>query len=184
MLFPAWQYFYAICHPSFLTDTEYMLIRVVFQEKCVCVWVEECLLLVHGDLKLDAFLVQLPRDLFTTVPKLSGRQDITCICFSPSEEVLVVSTTKNQLYMFTMPSADYLKVSAIFTHSTTNLSSRGYVVVAWAVFSWNLLARLWILKTHVWSASLRAVFLYFSSLLWKHLYIPLYMHTRCNSVEW
>lgn len=53
--------------------------------------------------------IWLPRDLFTTVPKLSGRQDITCICFSPSEEVLVVSTTKNQLYMFTMPSADYLK---------------------------------------------------------------------------
>uniref|UniRef100_G1NBL2 EML-like second beta-propeller domain-containing protein n=1 Tax=Meleagris gallopavo TaxID=9103 RepID=G1NBL2_MELGA len=51
----------------------------------------------------------LPQDLFTTVPKLFRRQDITCICFSPSEEVMVVSTTKNQLYMFTMPSTDYLK---------------------------------------------------------------------------
>uniref|UniRef100_A0A8C9LBG8 Cilia and flagella associated protein 57 n=1 Tax=Pavo cristatus TaxID=9049 RepID=A0A8C9LBG8_PAVCR len=53
--------------------------------------------------------IWLPQDLFTTVPKPLGRQDIICICFSPSEEAMVVSTTKNQLYMFTMPSTDYLK---------------------------------------------------------------------------
>ncbi|XP_065602497.1 cilia- and flagella-associated protein 57 [Cyrtonyx montezumae] len=53
--------------------------------------------------------IWLPQDLFTTVPKPSGRQDIICICFSPSEEAMVVSTTKNQLYMFTMPSTDFLK---------------------------------------------------------------------------
>ncbi|XP_068879220.1 cilia- and flagella-associated protein 57 [Aphelocoma coerulescens] len=46
--------------------------------------------------------VWLPQDLFSTEPKKSGRQDITCICFSPSEETMVVSTNKNQLYMFTM----------------------------------------------------------------------------------
>ncbi|XP_054141472.1 cilia- and flagella-associated protein 57 [Melozone crissalis] len=46
--------------------------------------------------------VWLPQDLFSTDPKKSSRQDITWICFSPSEEVMVVSTNKNQLYMFTM----------------------------------------------------------------------------------
>ncbi|XP_032923476.1 cilia- and flagella-associated protein 57 [Catharus ustulatus] len=46
--------------------------------------------------------VWLPQDLFSTEPKKSSRQDITCICFSPSEETMVVSTNKNQLYMFTM----------------------------------------------------------------------------------
>ncbi|XP_063263369.1 LOW QUALITY PROTEIN: cilia- and flagella-associated protein 57 [Prinia subflava] len=46
--------------------------------------------------------VWLPQDQFSTEPKKSGRQDITCICFSPSEETMVVSTNKNQLYMFTM----------------------------------------------------------------------------------
>ncbi|NXW67652.1 CFA57 protein, partial [Hirundo rustica] len=46
--------------------------------------------------------VWLPQDRFSTEPKKSGRQDITCICFSPSEETMVVSTNKNQLYMFAM----------------------------------------------------------------------------------
>ncbi|NXK54674.1 CFA57 protein, partial [Chauna torquata] len=53
--------------------------------------------------------IWLPQDLFTTEPKQSGRQDIICICFSPSEETMVVNTNKNQLYMFTMPSTDLLK---------------------------------------------------------------------------
>ncbi|XP_040421977.1 cilia- and flagella-associated protein 57 isoform X3 [Cygnus olor] len=53
--------------------------------------------------------IWLPQDLFTTEPKQSRSQDITCICFSPSEETMVVNTNKNQLYMFTMPSTDLLK---------------------------------------------------------------------------
>ncbi|NXI62239.1 CFA57 protein, partial [Anseranas semipalmata] len=53
--------------------------------------------------------IWLPQDQFTTEPKQSGRQDIICICFSPSEETMVVNTNKNQLYMFTMPSTDFLK---------------------------------------------------------------------------
>ncbi|XP_072199610.1 cilia- and flagella-associated protein 57 [Excalfactoria chinensis] len=53
--------------------------------------------------------IWLPQDLFTTVPKPLSRQDITCICFSPTEDAMVVSTNKNQLYMFTMPSTEYLK---------------------------------------------------------------------------
>ncbi|XP_032302082.1 cilia- and flagella-associated protein 57 isoform X2 [Coturnix japonica] len=53
--------------------------------------------------------IWLPQDLFTTVPKPLRRQDIICICFSPSEKTMVASTNKNQLYMFTMPTTDYLK---------------------------------------------------------------------------
>ncbi|NWZ34085.1 CFA57 protein, partial [Brachypodius atriceps] len=53
--------------------------------------------------------VWLPQDLFSTEPKKSGRQDITCICFSPSEEMMVVSTNKNQLYMFTMFSTKLIR---------------------------------------------------------------------------
>ncbi|NXC40825.1 CFA57 protein, partial [Penelope pileata] len=53
--------------------------------------------------------VWLPQDLFTTVPKRSGGQEILCICFSPSEKAMAVSTNKNQLYMFTLPSTEFLK---------------------------------------------------------------------------
>ncbi|NXK97716.1 CFA57 protein, partial [Formicarius rufipectus] len=53
--------------------------------------------------------IWLPQDLFRTEPKESDRQDITCICFSPSEETMVISTNKNQLYMFTMISTKLIK---------------------------------------------------------------------------
>ncbi|NWX19701.1 CFA57 protein, partial [Aegotheles bennettii] len=46
--------------------------------------------------------IWLPQDLFSSAPKHSGRQDIICICFSPSEETMVINTKDNQLYMFTM----------------------------------------------------------------------------------
>lgn len=90
-----------------------------------------CLLLKHGDLEypISAFLVQLPQDLFSSEPKKSGRQDIICICFSPSEETMVVNTNKNQLYMFTMVT-DLMKVSAILPYSTAVMSGKGCIVMA------------------------------------------------------
>ncbi|XP_071420692.1 cilia- and flagella-associated protein 57 isoform X1 [Pithys albifrons albifrons] len=53
--------------------------------------------------------IWLPQDLFRIEPKDSDRQDVTCICFSPSEETMVISTNKNQLYMFTMVSNKLIK---------------------------------------------------------------------------
>ncbi|XP_072724848.1 cilia- and flagella-associated protein 57 isoform X3 [Ciconia boyciana] len=58
--------------------------------------------------------IWLPQDLFSSEPKQSGRQDIICICFSPSEETMVVNTNKNQLYMFTMLSPDLMKEKAAY----------------------------------------------------------------------
>ncbi|NXW07254.1 CFA57 protein, partial [Fregetta grallaria] len=58
--------------------------------------------------------IWLPQDLFSSEPKQSGRQDIICICFSPSEETMVVNTNKNQLYMFTMLSTDLMKEKAAY----------------------------------------------------------------------
>ncbi|XP_009466469.1 PREDICTED: WD repeat-containing protein 65 [Nipponia nippon] len=58
--------------------------------------------------------IWLPQDLLTSEPKQSGRQDIICICFSPSEEMMVVNTNKNQLYMFTMVSTDLMKEKAAY----------------------------------------------------------------------
>ncbi|NXE28155.1 CFA57 protein, partial [Ardeotis kori] len=58
--------------------------------------------------------VWLPQDLFSSVPKQAGRQDITCICFSPSEERMVISTNRGQLYMFTMLSRDLMKEKAAY----------------------------------------------------------------------
>ncbi|XP_029815632.1 LOW QUALITY PROTEIN: cilia- and flagella-associated protein 57 [Manacus vitellinus] len=53
--------------------------------------------------------IWLPQDQFRTEPKKSDRQDITCICFSPSEETMVISTNKNQLYMFPMVSTKLIR---------------------------------------------------------------------------
>ncbi|NWX48456.1 CFA57 protein, partial [Steatornis caripensis] len=58
--------------------------------------------------------IWLPPDLFSSEPKQSGRQEITCICFSPSEETMVVNTNRNQLYMFTMLSTDLMKEKAAY----------------------------------------------------------------------
>uniref|UniRef100_A0A8C3R6X7 Cilia and flagella associated protein 57 n=1 Tax=Cyanoderma ruficeps TaxID=181631 RepID=A0A8C3R6X7_9PASS len=67
--------------------------------------------------------VWLPQDLFSTEPKKSGRQDITCICFSPSEETMVVSTSKNQLYMFTMFSTKLIRKTSYFAYMNFPLHS-------------------------------------------------------------
>ncbi|NXN29526.1 CFA57 protein, partial [Nycticryphes semicollaris] len=53
--------------------------------------------------------IRIPQDPFSSEPKMSSRQDIICICFSPSEETMVVNTNKNQLYMFTMASSNFMK---------------------------------------------------------------------------
>ncbi|XP_017680257.1 PREDICTED: cilia- and flagella-associated protein 57 [Lepidothrix coronata] len=53
--------------------------------------------------------IWLPQDQFRTEPKKSDRQDITCICFSPSEETMVISTNKSQLYMFPMVSTKLIR---------------------------------------------------------------------------
>ncbi|NXI39863.1 CFA57 protein, partial [Galbula dea] len=58
--------------------------------------------------------IWLPRDLFSSDPKKSVKQDITCICFSPSEETIVINTNKNQLYMFPMLSIDHTKEKAAY----------------------------------------------------------------------
>uniref|UniRef100_A0A8C4J318 Cilia and flagella associated protein 57 n=1 Tax=Dromaius novaehollandiae TaxID=8790 RepID=A0A8C4J318_DRONO len=68
--------------------------------------------------------VKIPRDFCNSEPEQSGREDIICICFSPSEETMIVSTTKNQLYMFTMPSTEIMKEkSAHFIHLNFPLHS-------------------------------------------------------------
>ncbi|NXW55507.1 CFA57 protein, partial [Eurystomus gularis] len=68
--------------------------------------------------------IWLPQDPFSSEPKKSGRQDIICICFSPSEETIVVNTNKNQLYMFTMLSTDLKKEkTAYFVHLNFPLHS-------------------------------------------------------------
>ncbi|XP_055986867.1 cilia- and flagella-associated protein 57 [Sorex fumeus] len=46
--------------------------------------------------------IRIPVDLQSNDPSQSDKQDILCMCFSPSEETLVASTNKNQLYIITM----------------------------------------------------------------------------------
>uniref|UniRef100_F6PN18 Cilia- and flagella-associated protein 57 n=1 Tax=Ornithorhynchus anatinus TaxID=9258 RepID=F6PN18_ORNAN len=46
--------------------------------------------------------VRIPPDPNSSDPSQSDKQDIVCMCFSPSEELLIVSTNKNQLFSVTM----------------------------------------------------------------------------------
>lgn len=43
-------------------------------------------------------------------PSQSDKQDVLCMCFSPSEETLIASTSKNQLYGITMSLTEISKV--------------------------------------------------------------------------
>lgn len=125
----------------------YVFIRGALQQKFVCVHAYyQNMETWHSP--QDAFLVQLPQDLFSTEPKKSGRQDITCICFSPSEETMVVSTNKNQLYMFTMFSTKLIRVSAVQSHFTAFTSSIVMTQATQCCFLWCVLIRSlkWTLK--------------------------------------
>uniref|UniRef100_A0A7M4FJ19 Cilia and flagella associated protein 57 n=1 Tax=Crocodylus porosus TaxID=8502 RepID=A0A7M4FJ19_CROPO len=53
--------------------------------------------------------IRIPQDQQSSDPNQSDKQDIKCMCFSPSEEILLVSTSKNQLYTFTLSSAEIVK---------------------------------------------------------------------------
>ncbi|XP_074859320.1 cilia- and flagella-associated protein 57 [Carettochelys insculpta] len=53
--------------------------------------------------------IRIPQDQLSSDPNQSDKQEVTCMCFSPSEEMLLISTNKNQLYIFTMSSADIIK---------------------------------------------------------------------------
>ncbi|XP_064228328.1 cilia- and flagella-associated protein 57 isoform X1 [Aotus nancymaae] len=56
--------------------------------------------------------IRLPVDPQSSDPSQSDKQDILCLCFSPSEETLVVSTSKNQLYSITMSLTEISKGEA------------------------------------------------------------------------
>ncbi|XP_075280835.1 cilia- and flagella-associated protein 57 isoform X3 [Opisthocomus hoazin] len=99
--------------------------------------------------------IWLPQDVFSSEPKKSGRQDILCICFSPSEETMVVNTNKNQLYMFTMLSTDLVKEKvAYFAYLNFPLHSAsvtGLDICIWkpvlATCSLDRSVRIWNYKT-------------------------------------
>ncbi|XP_044533122.1 cilia- and flagella-associated protein 57 [Gracilinanus agilis] len=46
--------------------------------------------------------IRIPMDPHSNDPSQSDKQEILCMCFSPSEETLIVSTNKSQLYSITM----------------------------------------------------------------------------------
>ncbi|XP_055474475.1 cilia- and flagella-associated protein 57 [Psammomys obesus] len=46
--------------------------------------------------------IRIPMDPQSNDPSQSDKQDVLCLCFSPSEETLIASTNKSQLYTITM----------------------------------------------------------------------------------
>ncbi|XP_061307511.1 cilia- and flagella-associated protein 57 [Pezoporus flaviventris] len=100
--------------------------------------------------------IWLPKDQFSSDPKKSGRQNIICICFSPSEETMVVNTHKNQLYMFTMLTTDFMKERiAYFKYLTFPLHSAsitGLDICVWksilATCSLDRSVRIWNYQTN------------------------------------
>ncbi|KAM8999832.1 cilia- and flagella-associated protein 57 isoform 1-T1 [Sarcophilus harrisii] len=46
--------------------------------------------------------IRIPLDQHSNDPSQSNKQEIVCMCFSPSEETLIISTSKSQLYSIAM----------------------------------------------------------------------------------
>ncbi|XP_069719000.1 cilia- and flagella-associated protein 57 [Phaenicophaeus curvirostris] len=100
--------------------------------------------------------IWLPQDMFSSELKQSGRQDIICICFSPSEETMVVSTNTNQLYMFTMLSTNLTKEEAAYfvylNFSVHSASVTGLDICIWkpilATCSLDRTVRIWNYNTN------------------------------------
>uniref|UniRef100_A0A8B9F126 Cilia and flagella associated protein 57 n=1 Tax=Amazona collaria TaxID=241587 RepID=A0A8B9F126_9PSIT len=100
--------------------------------------------------------IWLPKDLFSNDPEKSGTQNIICICFSPSEETMVVNTHKNQLYVFTMLATDFMKERiAYFKYLTFPLHSAsitGLDICVWksilATCSLDRSVRIWNYRTN------------------------------------
>ncbi|XP_062337115.1 cilia- and flagella-associated protein 57-like [Osmerus eperlanus] len=53
--------------------------------------------------------IQIPPDPCSNEPSLAERQEIVSLCISPSEEILVTSTDRGQLYSITLSSAEMSK---------------------------------------------------------------------------
>uniref|UniRef100_A0A8D2ITN9 Cilia and flagella associated protein 57 n=1 Tax=Varanus komodoensis TaxID=61221 RepID=A0A8D2ITN9_VARKO len=56
--------------------------------------------------------IRIPQDQCSSDPNQSDKQEIVCIAFSPTEETLLISTNKNQLYFLSMSSAEITKGEA------------------------------------------------------------------------
>ncbi|XP_038649881.1 cilia- and flagella-associated protein 57 [Scyliorhinus canicula] len=54
-------------------------------------------------------VIKIPQDPYSTDPTQAEQQEISTLCLSPSEEALVVSTNKSQLYCITLSSAEISK---------------------------------------------------------------------------
>uniref|UniRef100_A0ABI8AI02 Cilia and flagella associated protein 57 n=1 Tax=Felis catus TaxID=9685 RepID=A0ABI8AI02_FELCA len=63
------------------------------------------------DIYRESREIRIPTDPQSNERSQSDKQDILCMCFSPSEETLVVSTSKNQLYSITMSLTEISKCS-------------------------------------------------------------------------
>ncbi|XP_066570529.1 cilia- and flagella-associated protein 57-like [Amia ocellicauda] len=54
-------------------------------------------------------VIRIPQDQCSNDPSNAEQQEIATLCFSPSEEILIASTDRGQLYSFTLSSAEMSK---------------------------------------------------------------------------
>ncbi|XP_063795375.1 cilia- and flagella-associated protein 57 [Pseudophryne corroboree] len=53
--------------------------------------------------------IRIPQNEHSSDPSLSEQQEVLCVCLSPSEETVLVSTNKSQLYSIALSSAEITK---------------------------------------------------------------------------
>ncbi|GAB5574965.1 cilia- and flagella-associated protein 57 isoform X1 [Prionailurus iriomotensis] len=77
------------------------------------------------DIYRESREIRIPTDPQSNERSQSDKQDILCMCFSPSEETLVVSTSKNQLYSITMSLTEISKNASAFKSFVLDTSTEG-----------------------------------------------------------
>ncbi|XP_063772106.1 cilia- and flagella-associated protein 57-like isoform X2 [Pseudophryne corroboree] len=55
--------------------------------------------------------IQIPQNEHTDDPRVPEQQEVLCVCLSPSEENIVISTNKSQLYSIALSSAEITKLN-------------------------------------------------------------------------
>ncbi|XP_029474302.1 cilia- and flagella-associated protein 57 isoform X2 [Rhinatrema bivittatum] len=111
---------------AFSPDSKYLVAQTGAPDWILIYWMwekQKIMATIKTDLQNNP-VYQIPQDQHSSDPAQSDQQEIVSMCLSPSEEILIISTNKSQLYSITLSSAEMSKgEEAHFEYLTHSLHS-------------------------------------------------------------